>query len=125
MNASHLFLDYDTLRFIWWALLGVLLIGFAVLDGFDMGMAILLPFVARTDTERRILLNTVGPVWEAIRDGSFSAAVRSLRRGRCSMPRLFPDSILPCCWCWPRLFCALQALTTVARCSTKHGAAYG
>ena len=65
MNAStHLFLDYDTLQLIWWALLGILLIGFAVLDGFDMGVAILLPFVARTDTERRILLNTVGPVWE-------------------------------------------------------------
>jgi cytochrome d ubiquinol oxidase subunit II len=64
MNASHLFLDYDTLRLIWWALLGVLLMGFAALDGFDMGVAILLPFVARTDTERRILLNTIGPVWE-------------------------------------------------------------
>jgi len=60
----HLLLDYDTLKLIWWALLGVLLIGFAILDGFDLGMAMLLPFVARTDTQRRVLLNTVGPVWE-------------------------------------------------------------
>lgn len=57
-------LDYETLRLIWWALLGALLIGFAVMDGFDLGAAILLPFVARTDAERRIAINTVGPVWE-------------------------------------------------------------
>ena len=57
-------LDYEALRLIWWALLGVLLIGFAVMDGFDLGVATLLPFVARTDGERRIVINTVGPVWE-------------------------------------------------------------
>ena len=57
-------LDYETLRLIWWALLGVLLIGFAVMDGFDLGVAMLHPFVARNDTERRVPLNTIGPVWE-------------------------------------------------------------
>ena len=57
-------MDYGTLRLVWWALLGILLIGFAVMDGFDLGTAVLLPFVARTDTERRVVLNTVGPVWE-------------------------------------------------------------
>jgi cytochrome bd ubiquinol oxidase subunit II len=57
-------LDYETLRVIWWALLGVLLIGIAVMDGFDLGTAILLPFVGRSDIERRIVINTVGPVWE-------------------------------------------------------------
>jgi len=57
-------LDYETLRVIWWLLLGVLLIGFAVMDGFDLGTGILLPFIARTDSERRIVINTVGPVWE-------------------------------------------------------------
>jgi cytochrome bd ubiquinol oxidase subunit II len=56
--------DYETLRLIWWALLGILLIGFAVLDGFDLGTAALLPLVARTDLERRVAINTVGPVWE-------------------------------------------------------------
>lgn len=58
------FLDYTTLRVIWWALLGVLLIGFAVTDGFDMGVATLLPLVAKTETEKRLAINTVGPVWE-------------------------------------------------------------
>ncbi|MFG1318504.1 cytochrome d ubiquinol oxidase subunit II [Xanthobacter autotrophicus] len=57
-------IDYDTLRVIWWLLLGVLLIGFAVMDGFDLGSGILLPFVAKTDLERRVVINAVGPVWE-------------------------------------------------------------
>ena len=57
-------IEYDTLRVIWWALLGVLLIGFALTDGFDMGVGALLPFVAKTDVERRVAINTVGPVWE-------------------------------------------------------------
>ncbi|MBM3562705.1 MAG: cytochrome d ubiquinol oxidase subunit II [Alphaproteobacteria bacterium] len=56
--------DYMTLRLIWWALLGVLLAGFAVLDGFDIGVAMLHPFVARSDAQRRVTLNAIGPVWE-------------------------------------------------------------
>ncbi|MET4897418.1 cytochrome d ubiquinol oxidase subunit II [Sphingomonadaceae bacterium jetA1] len=56
--------DYELLRLIWWALLGVLLIGFALTDGFDLGVAALLPFVAKSDTERRMVINTVGPTWE-------------------------------------------------------------
>lgn len=58
------FLDYEMLRLIWWALLGVLLIGFALTDGFDLGVAALLPFVAKTDAERRMVINSVGPTWE-------------------------------------------------------------
>ncbi|WP_346914322.1 cytochrome d ubiquinol oxidase subunit II, partial [uncultured Roseibium sp.] len=60
----HQLIDFDVLRVIWWLLLGVLLIGFALTDGFDMGVGALLPFVARTDLERRVAINTVGPVWE-------------------------------------------------------------
>jgi cytochrome d ubiquinol oxidase subunit II len=56
--------DYEILRLIWWALLGVLLIGFALTDGFDLGVATLLPFVARNDAERRTVIKTVGPTWE-------------------------------------------------------------
>ncbi|WP_337995757.1 cytochrome d ubiquinol oxidase subunit II [Oleispirillum naphthae] len=57
-------IDYSILRLLWWALLGVLLIGFAIMDGFDLGVATLLPFVARNDTERRIAINSIGPVWD-------------------------------------------------------------
>ncbi|OYY72017.1 cytochrome d ubiquinol oxidase subunit II [Sphingomonas sp. 28-63-12] len=57
-------LDYETLRIIWWALMGVLLIGFALTDGFDLGAAALLPFVGRSDEERRMVINTIGATWE-------------------------------------------------------------
>ncbi|MDD1954324.1 cytochrome d ubiquinol oxidase subunit II [Pseudomonas qingdaonensis] len=60
----HELLNYDTLRLIWWVLLGVLLVGFAVMGGFDLGTGALLPFIARTDTERRVVINAVGPTWE-------------------------------------------------------------
>ncbi len=57
-------IDYDILRLIWWVLLGVLLIGLAIMDGFDFGVATLLPIIAKNDVERRIVINTVGPFWE-------------------------------------------------------------
>ncbi|HKT66369.1 cytochrome d ubiquinol oxidase subunit II [Burkholderia sp. 22313] len=57
-------MDYATLKLIWWVLVGVLLIGFAVTDGFDMGATALLPFLGKTDDERRIIVNTVGATWE-------------------------------------------------------------
>jgi cytochrome d ubiquinol oxidase subunit II len=61
---TELPLDYETLRVIWWGLMGVLLIGFALTDGYDLGVAALLPFVARTDAERRVAINTVSAMWE-------------------------------------------------------------
>lgn len=56
--------DFATLRVLWWALVGILLIGFALTDGFDMGVGALLPFVAKTDKERRMVINTIGATWE-------------------------------------------------------------
>ena len=56
--------DYETLKLIWWLFVGVLLIGFAVTDGFDLGVAALLPYTGRSDEERRVVINTVGPVWD-------------------------------------------------------------
>lgn len=58
------FLDIETLRVLWWLLLGVLLIAFAVTDGYDLGVGALLPFVARTDLERRLAINSVAANWE-------------------------------------------------------------
>ena len=57
-------LDYATLKVIWWLLVGVLLLGFAIMDGHDMGVGTLLPFVGRNDVERRVVINTVGPHWD-------------------------------------------------------------
>lgn len=56
--------DYETLKLIWWLLVGVLLVGFAIMDGHDMGVGTLLPFVGKNDTERRVVINTVGPHWD-------------------------------------------------------------
>lgn len=57
-------IDYPTLKIIWWLLVGVLLLGFAVMDGHDMGVGTLLPFVGKSDLERRVVINTVGPHWD-------------------------------------------------------------
>ncbi|MGP9765076.1 cytochrome d ubiquinol oxidase subunit II [Halomonas sp. AOP13-D3-9] len=57
-------MDYETLRFVWWVLIGVLLIGFAVTDGFDMGVATLLKVVGRNDLERRVMINSMAPHWD-------------------------------------------------------------
>ena len=60
----HELISYEHLRLLWWLLLGVLLVAFAVMDGFDLGVGMLLPFAGRTDLERRTIINSVGPVWE-------------------------------------------------------------
>lgn len=57
-------IDYATLRIVWWLILGVLLIGFAVTDGFDLGVAALVRVIGRDDHERHALLETIEPVWE-------------------------------------------------------------
>ncbi|WP_340620688.1 cytochrome d ubiquinol oxidase subunit II [Xenorhabdus siamensis] len=57
-------LDYEVLRFIWWLLIGVLLIGFAVTDGFDMGVGVLLRIIGKNDTERRVMINSIAPHWD-------------------------------------------------------------
>jgi cytochrome d ubiquinol oxidase subunit II len=57
-------IDYEILKMIWWLFVGVLLIGFAITDGMDMGVGNLLPFVGKNDNERRVIINTVGPHWD-------------------------------------------------------------
>lgn len=56
--------DYETLKVIWWLFVGVLLIGFAVTDGFDMGVGTLLPILGKNDEERRVIINSVGATWD-------------------------------------------------------------
>ncbi len=58
-------MDYHTLQDLWFALIGVLFIGFFFLEGFDYGVGILMPFLGKTDHERRQIINTIGPVWDA------------------------------------------------------------
>src|ERR1035438_2306584 len=63
-NRGLTMMSYEILRVIWWLILGVLLIGFAVTDGFDMGVGAIFRFIGRTDDERRALLESIEPVWE-------------------------------------------------------------
>ena len=56
--------DYETLKLIWWLFVGVLLVGFAVTDGFDLGVGALLPFLGKNDDERRVIINSVGATWD-------------------------------------------------------------
>lgn len=53
------------LNILWFLLIAVLYIGFFILEGFDFGVGILLPFIAKTDEERRVFINSIGPVWDA------------------------------------------------------------
>ena len=56
--------DYETYKVIWWCFVAVLLLGFALTDGWDFGVGMSLPFLGKDDTERRIIINTIGPTWE-------------------------------------------------------------
>jgi cytochrome bd ubiquinol oxidase subunit II len=56
--------DYEILRFIWWVLIGVLLVGFTIADGFDMGVGALVPVIGKTDVERRVMINSIAPHWD-------------------------------------------------------------
>jgi len=56
--------DYETYKVIWWCFVAVLLLGFALTDGWDFGVGMALPFLGKGDTERRIIINTIGPTWE-------------------------------------------------------------
>ena len=56
--------DYMVLKLIWWLLVGVLLIGFAIMDGHDMGMGMLLPILGKSNAERRVMINSVAPHWD-------------------------------------------------------------
>ncbi|WP_330926590.1 cytochrome d ubiquinol oxidase subunit II [Candidatus Sororendozoicomonas aggregata] len=56
--------EYETLKLIWWVLIGVLLIGFVITDGFDIGTANLLPVIGKTNNDRRIMINAIAPHWD-------------------------------------------------------------
>ena len=56
--------DYEILRLIWWVLIGVLLVGFAVTDGFDMGVGALVPIIGKNHTQRRVMINSIAPHWD-------------------------------------------------------------
>lgn len=83
-------IDYEILKLIWWLFIGVLLVGFAVMDGQDMGVGTLLPFLGKTDTERRIMINTVAPHWDGNQVWLLTGVAQSLPHGPWSTQRPSP-----------------------------------
>ncbi|MGD9694442.1 MAG: cytochrome d ubiquinol oxidase subunit II [Thermoleophilia bacterium] len=57
-------MDPSALETLWFVLIAVLWAGYLLLEGFDFGVGMLLPFVGRGDADRRTLINTIGPVWD-------------------------------------------------------------
>ena len=64
MDFLKTYFTYDQLRCIWWLLIGVLMLGWAITDGFDVGVAMLLKIVGKDDAERRVMINSVAPHWD-------------------------------------------------------------
>src|SRR5437868_14937173 len=53
-----------TMGFVWFWLVAVMIVAYVVLDGFDLGVGILHPFLARTDEDKQLMLRSIGPVWD-------------------------------------------------------------
>lgn len=86
--------DYEILRLIWWVLIGVLLVGFAITDGFDMGVGALVPIIGKNDNERRVMINSIAPHWDGNQVWLITASmVLCLPHGRWFTPLHFQVSI--------------------------------
>ena len=79
----------EFLSVLWFFLIFVLIAGYFVLDGFDLGIGVLSPFIAKNDEERAVLRRAIGPVWDGnevwlLTAGGalFAACLRALRRAR-------------------------------------------
>ena len=66
---------FVSLNALWFIIIAVLFTGFFVLEGFDFGVGILTPFLGKTDEERRLLINSIGPFWDANEVWFISAGV--------------------------------------------------
>ena len=91
-------LDLNT---IWFILVGVLFTGYAMLDGFDLGVGALHLFT-KEDEERRIMLNAIGPVWDGNEVWLVTGGGAFSRLFRTSMRRCSPVFIWRLCCCWWR-----------------------
>jgi cytochrome d ubiquinol oxidase subunit II len=90
-------MDLNTL---WFILIAVLYIGFFVLEGFDFGVGMLLPFLGKDDTQRRVIINTIGPHWDANEVWLLTAGGATFAAFPQWYATLFSGFYLPlfCCW---------------------------
>ena len=88
---------------LWFIIIAVFWVGFFVLEGFDFGVGMLHTIVGRTETGKRVALNTIGPFWDGNEVWLVVAGAGDVRR----VPRLVRDDVLGalparCCCCSPR-----------------------
>ena len=80
------------LQITWFFIWGLLWAVFFVTDGFDFGIGTLMPFLAKNDTEKRVMLNAMGPLWDGNEVWLIAAAASPLPLSRSCMPPCFPPS---------------------------------
>lgn len=107
-------IDYEVLRFIWWLLIGILLIGFAVADGFDMGVGMLTRFLGRNDTERRIMINAIAPHWDGNQVWLITAGGALFAAWPMVYAAAFSGFYVAMIPCW-RLYSSVRWVSTTAR----------
>jgi hypothetical protein len=124
MGVETAMLDYDTVRIIWWLILGVLLIGFAIMDGSDLGVGTISRFIGRTDEERRALLASIVPVWGGNQVWVLLGGGAVF--GAWPQPYADPSRgcTWPCCCYWRTSYCGRSALVTATSCAIRAGATY-
>ena len=118
-------IEYELLKIIWWVLVGVLLIGFALTDGFDMGSMAIMPFVGQNDEERRAAINTIARIGMVTRSGLLLRVVPCLLPGQWSMQLPSPACTGPCYWSCLRCSYVRSALTTAPNWKIPNGVIHG
>ena len=83
-------------------IIAILWVGFFVLEGFDFGVGMLHTIVGRTDTERRVALNTIGPFWDGNEVWLIVAGAARSPPSRAGTRRCSPRCTWRCCSSWPR-----------------------
>jgi hypothetical protein len=95
-------LDYETLRIVWWLLLGVVIAGFAVTDGYDLGALIFLRALPNDKYERIALIETFEPMWEGHQVWFVLGGGATFAAWPLLYAASFSASISRCCWCCSR-----------------------
>ncbi len=90
-----------TLGDLWFVIAAIFWVGFFVLDGFDFGVGMLHSFIGRNDLERRVLVNTIGPVWDGNEVWLIVAGAICSPPSRAGTPPCSRRSTWPWSSCWP------------------------
>ena len=64
LGMENVMIEYATLKLAWWLIVGILMVGYAIMDGYDLGVAGLLTVIGKRDVDRRIMINTIAPHWD-------------------------------------------------------------